>query len=297
MAKFNLSTDSTVDFKKSYLEANGVDYIICKRILNGVTLAEIYDSDEEYAAFYESLKNGDLPSTTQLNPNELEEYFASLVEKYPTGDIVHIGISSTLSQTHSNVEAAAVVINEKLGGARKLYTIDSLSVSAGLAQQVDELIRLRDSGVSAEEAVKYIDELKHYQGVWLAVDDLKHLKRGGRISGMKTLIGTILNIKPILHINAKGKGAIESRQRGTNRAIDYIVSKIEQRADCKYKHIPVYILHTVAPDKFAQLKDVLAKKFPDIVLKEINLGPVVGTHVGTGAVGLSFVGKKRVDVD
>ncbi|MCL2177229.1 MAG: DegV family EDD domain-containing protein [Firmicutes bacterium] len=298
MEKFVISTDTNSDYLKSEFEAKKLYYGIIKRIQDGVEYEDVYDSEAEFDAFFESIKKGALPTTTQLNPHEFEELFTKMLNENPNKDIVHIGISSGLSKTHENAIAVANQMNTELSG-RKIYVIDSLAASSALRMLVDLLIEKRDQGTSAKEAVEYIEYVKTRQHTWAVIDDLGHLKRGGRISGAKAMIGKLLGIKPIITINAKGKLAIESKPKGSAKAISYIVSQIEKQRDegGRYDDYPIYLIHTSAKEAVKKLEAEIKNKYPNKQVLVTNMGPVVGTHVGGGLVAVVFIGKERLNID
>ena len=298
MSKFLISTDSCVDLFKSYLEKKQVSCICLKRITNGVESAELYDSAEEYRKFYEEIRSGALPTTSQINPFDFEEHFNKILKENKEGDIIHVSLSSGLSETCTNAFTVAKEMNEKLSG-RKIFIIDSLSATMGMAMQVERLLELRDKGVSAEEAFNNVIGLRDHQHIWAAVDDLFHLKRGGRLSGFSAAFGTILKVKPILIVNNKGKLSVEKKVRGTSTAIDYILSKVEEygiKAGADFKKNAIYLVHSEAYENCALLRKAIIEKFGDINIKEGIIGPIIGTHVGEGAIAVVFEGAKRLSI-
>lgn len=297
MSKFIISTDSCADLFKSYLEEKNVYSIILKRITGGVVSEELFDSYSEYEAFYDSIRKGALPTTSALNPSELAMHFGRILEKEKEGDIVHISLSSGLSVTFDNAAAVAEELSQTSG--RRVYAFDSLSASLGIAMQVDKLIELRDKGLSAEEAVKKLSAFRGRQQLWALVGNLFHLKRGGRLSTSKAAIGSLLGIRPLLIVNKKGGLAIEKAVRGTKKAIDYVLGKMEAQAQNSGIDITentVYISHSSAKGNLEEMKSALAKRFPGIRLKEGMVGPIIGAHVGAGTVAVAFVGEERLDI-
>lgn len=299
MDKFIISTDSCVDGYKSYLQENNIYCIIMNRICDGDVIGEIYDSEEEFRAFYDSLKSGKLPTTSQLNPFEMKEHFERILAAEPTGDIIHLPLSSGLSKTCENCKTAADELNKTLSG-RKIYVVDSLSASLGMGMLVDRLIEMRDGGMPASEAVVKIKDIRDRQQIWTVVDNLFHLKRGGRLSGFKATVGSLLNLKPIMIVTSKGKLAVERTIKGKSKAVGYLVSKLEElgaNAGIDYTKHPVYILHSFNEALFAAFESALKQKFPNILIKKGVVGPVIGTHVGEGLIGIVFEGSKRLDLD
>jgi len=298
MAKFTISVDSSSDLYKSFLKANNIYCLVMKRVLNGKEIEELFDSEREFDNFYETLKKGDLPTTVAINPFELKEHFEKILKAEKDGDIIHVGLSSGLSLTQENALKAAAEVNETLKG-RKVYAFDSLVATHGIVQLVDELIKLRDAGVATEDAIKRITELRDHQQGWVIMTDLFHLKRGGRISGAKAVIGAILGIKPIVCINDKGKLAIENKMRGNSGAINYILGKIKElgeNARDDFKDGTIYAVRTSKSALFDELKSAVSEKYPTMKVKEAVIGPIIGTHLGCGGAIVLFEGAKRLSV-
>lgn len=297
MSKFIISTDSSSDFYKSTLRRNNIYCIVMKRIIKGKEVSELYDSVKEVDSFYETLKKGALPSTVAINPFELQEQFESILKSEPKGDIIHVGLSSGLSATYENAMKAAEEVNKKLTG-RKVCVVDSLHATAGLDMIIDELLRLRDSGASVQESIKRIEQLRDNQQTWVYVSDLFHLKRGGRISGAKAAIGSILNIRPIIVVSKSGKLAIENKIRGTQTAINYVLEKMEEgsKVTNNFKNRTIYLVRTSQSKCYDDFKDSIKKRFPDITIKESVMGPIIGTHVGCGAWAVVFESTPRLDI-
>jgi len=279
-----------------------------KRILNGVEISECFDKDEEFDAFYENLKKGEMPTTTQLNPFELKDYFEDILKKNPKGDLIHVSLSSGLSNTFNNAKSAAEEVNKHLesiaGPKRHVYVIDSLMGTLGIGEQVEELVRMRDEGASTEDAVKSIEDFLAHQQGWVIMTDLFHLKRGGRISGAAAAIGSVLNIRPIVHLTKKGKLAIENKIRGNQKAVKYILSRMEKYGDKYAKenggdfiNSSIWIARTSNSELFELVKSSVHSAYPNIKIKIGIVGSVVGTHLGGGGVAVLFHGAPRLDID
>jgi len=270
-----------------------------KRVLNGREIGQIYETPQDFDNFYDELKKGALPTTTQINSYEAEEYFADVLQKEKEGDIIHIALSGGLSGTCDNCRAAAEKLSAEIKG-RKIYVVDSLIATGGIEMLIDRLIPMRENDIKAEEAVKRIGEIRDRQQGWFVVDDLFHLKRGGRISGFKAAIGALLNIKPVVTVSKSGRLAIENTVKGTRKAIKYLINKIEELGvdvlrEEFFKN-PVYLIRTSKNENYDELKREFLNKYPDAVIKETIIGPIVGTHVGGGAAAVIFEGSKRLDI-
>jgi len=303
MTNFIVSCDTCADMPKSWYEKNRVQYIIMKRILNGQEIAECFDKDSEFDNFYDGLKKGDLPTTAALNPFELKEYFEGILKSNPSGDIVHVCLSSGLSVTHQSCKSAADEINKTLKG-RKIYIVDSLTGTLAIGAQVCELVELRDKGMKTEEAVATLTKIRDHQQAWLIMTDLFHLKRGGRISPAKAAIGSVLNIRPIIHLSAKGKIAMENKERGNIKAIKYLMSRMEKYGEKwskenggNFEKSTIWVVRTSKTDLYDQVLEKIRATYPDVHIKTGIVGAIIGTHLGCGAIGVMWQGAPRLDIE
>jgi DegV family protein with EDD domain len=299
MKKFIVSCDSSADMPRSWYEKNGVKYIIMRRVLGQTELSECFDKDSEFDNFYEEIKRGELPTTTQLNPFEMKNYFEEIMKSSTEGDLIHVALSSGLSNTYHNCVSAASEINKTLQ-KRKVYILDSLMGTVGIGQLVEELVKLRDEGKTAAEAMESIEKFRSTQQGWVIMSDLFHLKRGGRISPAKAAIGSILNIRPIIHISAKGKLAIENKERGNKKAIKYVISRMEkygEKFNPNFKNSTVWLVRTSNSELFEELKSSVRAAYPDIHIKTGIVGPIIGTHLGCGGAAVLWQGAPRLDIE
>ncbi|MCL2797976.1 MAG: DegV family protein [Firmicutes bacterium] len=298
MAKFIISTDSCVDLYKSVLEKQNIYYIMLKRVVNGKESAEMYDSEAEFDRFYEEIKKGALPTTTQLNSFELQEYFEGILKAEPSGDIIHIPLSSGLSGTCDNAKATADAINKTLSG-RKIYVLDSLIATVGMSYLVELAIELRNAGVETDAAVRRLEQARDRLQGWVVVDNLFHLKRGGRISGFKAALGTLLNMKPVIVLSKMGRLAIENTMKGHRKAIKYILSSVEKYGVSVLPDFfsrPVYLGRSSKSEFYDEFKRSFVEKFPQATIKEGIVGPIIGTHLGDGCIIALFEGGPRLDI-
>ena len=293
---FCVTTDTCADYFASEYKKLDIPFVHVKRVLNGEEIFEVYDSQEEYDAFYESLKT-ERPTTAATNETEFEEFFTKVLAERE-GDIVHVCLSSGLSLTYDNALKAVENMKDKLG-SRKIHIVDSLIATAGMAMQVEHLIELRDKGVATEEAVASVINLRDHQQGWIVVSDLFHLKRGGRISGVKAMLGTVLGMKPILHVAKSGKVVIENKKMGVKKSVAYIMDKIKElgeKAKEKFVESPLYIIRTTICDAYIELKKAIKEKYPTIKIKEGIIGPTLGTHSGPSACCVLWQGAPRLDI-
>jgi DegV family protein with EDD domain len=295
---FVISADTCADLPKSWYEKNGVFYIIMKRVLNGREIAECFDTDAEFDRFYDGLKRGEMPSTVQINPFEYREHFESILKTHPDADIIHLALSSALSATAANGQGLAREMNaelEKAGRKNRIHVVDTLAATLAQGEQIEELVKLRDSGVETAEAIKLIEEFGKGQQGWVIMTDLFHLKRGGRIKPAAAVIGAVLNIRPIVHLAKRGNLAIENKVRGNFKAVKYLLTQIEKRRSGTANTI--WVVRTSQSELFDLLKDSIRSAFPELKIRTAIVGPVIGTHLGCGAAAVLFHGSARMDLN
>ena len=283
---FTLSTDTVCDIFRSELKERGIEYIPTHFTVDGVEYFDEFTREEQFKEFYAKIRDGEMPTTSQVTQNEYEEFFGKLIEKYE-GDIVHITISSGITTSPLFARQVAANIFEQTG--RRIYIVDSLGAAIATRHVVDEAQRLRDGGVSAEEAVKLLEDLVNHIHTWFMPYDLMHLKRGGRVSGPSAYIGTALNIKPILKFDEAGTLVVVHKKIGSGKGIAAMLD-IFQKTAAKEPH-KVYIAS--ADSDLAEGMCKKAKSLrPDCDIEVVWIGPVIGSHTGCNAVGISFVSDK-----
>ena len=227
-----------------------------------------------------------MPTTSQVTTNEYVEFFGKLIEKYD-GDIVHITISSGITTSPLSARQVAQDILEKTG--RHIYIVDSLAATIATRLVVDEAERLRDEDVSAEDAVAFLENFVDHVHTWFMPYDLMHLKRGGRVSGPSAYIGTALNIKPILHFDKVGALVVKQKKIGSGKGIAAMID-IFKRYSAEKPH-KVYIASADSDLADDMLKKAQAAR-PDCEMEIAFIGPVIGSHTGVNAVGITFVSDK-----
>ena len=240
-------------------------------------------------SFFDKMRAGAQPSTSALNETIYLEYFEPVLAGGK--DLLFVAFSSQLSATINAVYAARETLLAKYP-ERKFTVVDTLSISGPMTILILKAHELYRAGKPMEEVAAWLEENKLRAQAWFTVDDLKYLKRGGRISPAVAAIGTMLDLKPILTETCEGKLASADKVRGRRKALNYIVDKaVDNVAD--QKEAVGIILHADALADAQKLRDMLAAKLPDMELRIDNVGPVIGTHAGPGTLAFCFLGKKR----
>lgn len=234
---------------------------------------------EEFFARLESCQ--ELPTTSQLNPDDFLEVFQKYVDQ---GDqVVGIFLSSELSGT---CQSACIARDMAEGG--EIHIVDSRTVTFALALLVEEAARMRDEGLSAAQIAEAVEQLARRAKLLAIVDTLTYLKKGGRISAATAAVGGLLGIKPIVEVDSRGTVEAVGKARSMASGLEWIARHIEQApADPAYA---VAYGHSNSPERvplcMEALKDVLPQGRPPLMG---SIGAVIGTHVGPGAVGVAYI--------
>ena len=233
--------------------------------------------------FYTRLRAAqELPHTAQVNPDEFVERFRPFVEQ---GDeIVGIFLSSQLSGTCQSAMIAADIL-----GADRIHVVDSTNVTFGLGLLVEMAARLRDEHRTAAEIVSGVEALIPRLRLYAVVETLKYLKMGGRISAATAMVGGVLGVTPILNVR---DGVVEAagKSRGRKGGYQWMAKKLE--AEPVDTSLPVAFGHTDAPEAMAECEELFRALVPDMDIREMEIGSVVGTHAGPGAAGSAYFVKE-----
>lgn len=280
---FTLATDTSCDALKGELDALNIPWVPLTFAIDGVTHEDDFTTDEQYFEFYKKVREGAMPITSQINTFVQEEFLQKLADNGHT-EIVYLTLSSGLSATyHSACHAAKEVMNKNAGV--KIYVVDTLGATQVNRVILDDAIKLRDEGVDGETAAKALFETAQRLQVFFVTDDLHHLKRGGRVSGVAAAVGTLLKIKPILTFNLAGELRVVAKVMGYRKALEFMANKLkEMNPDID----EVYMAQGDALNRVDELTDMIHKFNPGCKVHAGWCGPVIGAHTGSGILGLIF---------
>lgn len=289
MKKFILSTESTSDLPQSYLSEHEV---FCYEMAGNVGDTEFGGQSGnvlDIKDFFNRMRNGEKTMTTQVNLVEAESFLESFLKEGK--DVLHLAFSSGLSGTYNNFVAAAEKLNAKYNN--KVLVVDSRAASLGQGLFVHFVNKKAEEGVSLQEAYDYAlsvrDDVCHY----FVVDDLDYLYRGGRVKKSAAIIGTMLRIKPVLHVDLEGRliplKKVMSRRKSLNALVDYMQEKFDGWSD------DVFISHGDCLEEAQYVAKLVTEKLgiPSDKIMLNHLGPVIGSHSGPGTVALFFHGKNK----
>ena len=288
MSEYIIMTDSTVDLPKEYLiEELQVPYIPLSYIMDGVTYEDM--SGLSGKEFFDKMRAGSLPTTAQVNPEQAKKALEPYVKEEK--DILFIGFSSALSGTFNSIRMAAEELMEEYP-ERKIITVDSLCACLGEGLLVYKAVQLKRAGKSLEEVAKWTEENKLHICHNVAIDDLNHLHRGGRVSKTAAIMGTMIQIKPIIHMNDNGELQVIGKQRGRKKALQHIVNMAVEQSK-GWENDIIMITHGDCEED-AQYVAKLVREKMGIENILINcIGSVIGSHTGPGVVAVFCMGEKR----
>lgn len=272
-------TDSTSDIPPAMAEAYGIEVVPLTLMFGEEAFRDNLDMTPEQ--FYERLpRSSQLPTTSQPSPVEYMNVYRDILERYPGSPILSFHISSGLSGTYQSALLAKSMLEEEGEG---ITVIDSLSASYGFGFMVVEAARLAAEDKSPEAILEAVESLRQSRKLYFLVDTLEYLQKGGRIGKASAILGTLLNIKPILSIDAEGIIYAVEKVRGRKKAIARMIELFKKDIQGVDK-INVAVGHTAEPASGEEFLKELSGHFTLEEKVLTNVGPVVGSHVGNGTL-------------
>ena len=287
MTNYQIITDSACDLPKAMLEKLGVTATPLFVLYKGETMPDTVE-DAVIRDFYAGMRGGEVPTTSAVNP---EGWLAVMRPVLEAGkDVLVLAFSGGLSTTYQS----AVIAADDLAGKypdRKIMVVDTGSAALGQGLLVYHACKQRDAGLSLEELAAWVEENKLHLAHWFTVDDLVYLKRGGRVSAATAVLGTMLQIKPVLHVDDEGHLISMVKARGRKASMETLVKKFDELGE-GYDNSTVFICHADCMEDAKKLEQmVLARGVKEVFIG--NLGAVIGSHAGPGTLALFFLGKHR----
>lgn len=283
---YQIITDSCCDFTQQQYQELGVTCAPLSVLYNGVNHDNFTDP-ADVKAFYEELRSGVMATTSAVNP---DGWAALMEDALQAGrDVLVLAFSSGLSTTYQSAVIAAKDLRETYPD-RKILVVDTLCAALGQGLLVWYACKKRDEGLSIDELCTWVEENKLHICHWVTVDDLNHLKRGGRISAATAMMGSMLNIKPIIYVDNDGHLINTAKVRGRKAAIDLLAGKLDETG---IDQEIAFIAHGDCPEDAAALEKIVKETYG---VKEVitgYVGPVIGAHTGPGVLVLFFMGSHR----
>lgn len=289
MREYVITTDSTVDLPKEYLQEHQITYLPLSYMIDGTTYKDM--EGLSHKEFFDRIRNGSMPTTSQVNPSEAKEAFEALLKEEK--DILHIAFSSGLSGSYNSAAIAAKELKEKYPEA-KITVIDSLCASLGEGLLLRKAIERKDQGMEMDELAEWVEANKLHVCTYVTVDDLFHLQRGGRVSKASAILGSMVQIKPLIFLDDEGKLQVTGKERGRKKSLNKLVNIMgEHLAGWEDQNEVVAVAHG---DCIEDAEYVAAQVKQRYGVKEVminGIGTVIGSHTGPGVVVLFFMGNER----
>ena len=282
---YQIITDSCCDFTETQYKENAVSCASLTVLYNGENHTNFSDP-AAVKAFYDEIRGGIMPTTAAANPDDWAQLMKPILEKGE--DVLALAFSSGLSTTYQSAVIAAKELREEYP-QRTIHVVDTLCAALGQGLLVWHACRKRDEGMPIDELAAWVEANKLNICHWVTVDDLTHLKRGGRISATTAIVGTMLNIKPIIYVDNDGHLINTAKVRGRKAAMEYLMKKFDETVTDKET---VFIGHGDCPEDAAVLEAMLRDRGVQNIVTGY-VGPVIGAHTGPGVLVVFFLGSHR----
>lgn len=291
MSNYVIVTDSSCDLSAEMVKELEVEVLSLSFHIDGKTYEDRPDDrDMGSKEFYDKIRGGAMPTTSAVNP---EQFVGRLEPLLAQGkDILIVAFSSGLSTTCQSAQIAAAELGEKFP-QRKIYVVDTLGASLGQGLLVWYAARKRQEGQSIEEVRDWLEDNKLHLCHWFTVNDLMHLKRGGRVSAATAIAGTMLQIKPVLHMDDEGHLINVSKARGRKASLDALAGKVGELATKPAEQPMMFICHSDCLQDAEYIANQMKEKYGVKEVQFNRIGPVIGAHTGPGCVSVFFLGEHR----
>lgn len=287
MTEYIILTDSACDLPEEYIKEHDLKTISLVYNLDGV----LYGSENQLdiKAFYDKMREGCMPTTMAVNPQEASDAMKEYLDQGK--DILYIAFSSGLSGSCQNAMLAAADLRESYP-ERKIYVVDSLCASMGQGLLVHKALMLKENGKTIDENRDWLEANKLHLCHQFTVNDLNHLHRGGRVSKTTAVLGTLINVKPVLHVNDEGKLISLSNVRGRKKSLQTLVANMEKTMG-DYENEEIFISHGDCIEDALYVQKLIEEKFGKKKFLFSYVSAVIGSHTGPGVLALFYMGDKR----
>jgi len=290
MRDYVIFTDSSADLTAEQVQELGVEVLPLTVLIGEKPFLNYPDNREiDPKDFYDQMRGGAMPTTSALNVGQVTDAVEPILQSGK--DVLFLAFSSGLSVTYNSVRLAAEELSEKYPES-KFLVVDTLCASLGQGLLVYHAVAQKKAGKSIEEVRDWAEANKFNLCHWFTVNDLMHLKRGGRVSAATALVGTMLSIKPVMHMDNEGHLIKVSTARGRKASLLGLVDQMEKLAIDPADQV-VFISHGDCLEDAQLVADEIKKRFGTQEFRFNHVGPVIGAHTGPGVVALFFLGKER----
>lgn len=288
--EYTILTEVTCDLPQDYLTKHNITIIPMTYTLSGVEYGGDVETKDSIRLFYEKLRQGSMAKTSAVSPEQMRAAFAKELEAHR--DILYVGFSSGLTSGFQNALLAKEALSQEYPEAQ-IVCVDSLCASLGHGLIVDYAVNCRDKGMTVSECGQALENIKLRVCHYFTVDDLNHLYRGGRVSKTAAVFGTMLGIKPVMHVDNEGHLIPHGKVRGRRQSLDALAASLGQKLPADYENPYVFISHGDCEEDAKYLASQVKAKYGLKCAVMNPIGPIIGTHSGPGTVALFFIGTNR----
>ncbi len=282
-------SDISADIPASYAKEHGIRFLAMRYSLGEEDrVCEEIEQEEVLKKFYDGQRNGDLTRTSQIAPQNYVDVFQPVLQEGK--DILYLALSSGLSSTYQSSCLAATELKEKFP-EREIVCVDSLAATGGMGLLLEAAVQNREKGMAPAENGRWLEENRLRVCHWFMVEDLMYLKRGGRVSAATAVVGSALNIRPILKIEEDGTLKNFAKARGSKRALNNLVEYYEAASD-KEAGESIYIMHADSEENAAYLEEKVKAINPACSVTKMMLSPIIGAHTGPGMCAIVHWGRR-----
>ncbi|MCL2227596.1 MAG: DegV family protein [Oscillospiraceae bacterium] len=290
MSTFTILTDTSYDLPEQFINDNQIAVVPIPFHLDGTPHPEGRWQEISDVDFYNKLRDGSSAGTAQINPETYVQIFTKYAEKGEP--VLALFLSSGLSPSYGNSVIALSEVKEKHPDCQ-IFTVDSLNAAGGVGVLVALAVKKRSEGLSLEETAKWLEEKRHSCLSLFTVDDLHYLHRGGRLSKLQAVAGSLIGIKPLLNVAPDGTLKLKDKARGRKAALETIAAQMKRSINKGTKLDTVVISHSNCESDAELVAELIKKSFEVGEFKIVMMGPVIGAHVGPGCIALFF----EADID
>lgn len=291
MRDYVIMTDSCCDLTAEEVAESELTVLPLTFMMEGASYRDTPDhADMSLAEYYRHIRAGAQCTTAAVNVGDFTDAMRPILESGK--DILCVNFSSALSTTYQSAAIAADELRPEFPDA-KIIVIDSLAASRGQGMLLWHAAKEKKRGASIDAAADWVRGMIQHQDHWFTVDDLNHLRRGGRLNATSAIIGTVLAIKPVMHTDSEGRLTPVSKARGMKQALTELVNRMDALGTRPLEEQTVFICHADAPESVEFVKGLLKERFGVTDVRAGYIGPVIGSHTGAGTLGLFFFGSER----
>lgn len=280
--------DSNCELWHTRAEELGLDYISMPYTYDEKVYSYDLGKNTDFKAFYSAVRRGVVPKTMALNPEDYKQILTPYFEKGE--DVLYVSFSHKMSATFTYLDKALEELKETYP-QRKCTVFDTKAISLGAGMQVEAAAELKKQGKSDDEILDFLKDFTNRVSVYFVVDDLMHLKRGGRLSAAAAVAGTVIGLKPVLTFDKEGGLGVFEKVMGRKKAMCKLAEKVIE--GLTHPEYTVYVAHADCEEEGEKLAQMIREKRPDATVKVQSIGPVIGSHCGPDTLAVFFIGDSR----